>query len=121
MNMSLSAGASVRWPAIETDRAHRPIAETHLRAPAGQRKDAADWREAHVALLVDIRRHQADLIHVRGQHHTFTAAGAASEGHQIAQRIHPQIVNRARDLFPDRRPDFLFKARNAEGLGQTFG
>ena len=45
------------------------------------------------------------------------AARPAAQRDQIAQRVHADFIDQARDLVADHRPDFILKPRDAERLG----
>ena len=82
----------------------------------------AQGHQPQQALVVDMRNHEADLVHVRGDHQLFCFAAATGlfDRDQIAQRIYPQLVGQRRQLAAHDLAQASLAAGNARALAQFF-
>ncbi len=93
-----------------------------LHPPAGQRHgiDAANPLRAQEPLFVDVADDEADLVHVRGQHHLLALTGPLFQGDQVAHRVDADLVGQRFHFRADDLADLFLAARRAIGLGQFF-
>ena len=76
---------------------------------------AAKGNEPDEALLVDVFHHQADLVHVGGEHDLELVA--LLDRDQVAHRVLADLVHVPFEFLLDDRKDAAFTARHAVGIG----
>ena len=103
-----------------SDDANAAIGELHPPASQRHRVNAADPLRAQESLFVDIADDEADLVHVRGQHHLLALASSLFQGDQVAQCIDANLVGERLYFSADDLADLFLAARRAIGLGQFF-
>ena len=83
--------------------------------------DAADDFKAEQALAIVGHQHKADFVHVGRQHHAQTRLAKTFFYRQyVAERVHPDILCVAFELFQHDVAYFALIARNPAGIAQPF-
>jgi len=75
--------------------------------------------EAVLSIAIALREHEADLVHVRGDHHPqpiLTRAHARSQ--DVPQRVHFHLLTQRFHFAQDDFAHFLLIARNSQGVAQ---
>ena len=111
---------------VRVDQVDRRGADDPLQVLAPAHEDAlvderpgvppADRDDAQEPAVVHVGHHQADLVHVGGQHHA--RAVAVARGGQVAERVDLHPVDERRELGADDLPDPVLLARGPVGPGE---
>ncbi len=90
--------------------------DQHALAEEGADVPAAERDDSHEAAVVDVGGHQADLVHVGGQHEPPLALAAHAD--QAPERVALDPVADDGELGLDHRADALLAAGGPARLGQ---
>ncbi len=97
------------------------VREVDAGGDAVARIDAAQTADGDEALLVHMGDHQADLVHMGGDHDALAAVFfAALAADQIAERVNAVFVNGILDFGKDQVADRLFVAGRSVSLRKFF-
>ena len=101
------------------DAGHARFAHEHALAHADGRVDAADGHVADEAVVADVLDHEADLVHVRGDHDRGCALLlAALPGHDAAHGVDRDLVAVGRGLVDDEAAHLALVAGDAAQAGK---
>ena len=94
--------------------------DNHALLEEGARVEAAERLEAQETIIGDVLDHEADLVHVRGEHHlaAWLRAAAALDADDVAEGIDRDLVDRCLQFGDDDRADTVFVAGDTGGFAE---
>jgi folate-dependent phosphoribosylglycinamide formyltransferase PurN len=95
---------------VDTNHAHPTILKLHAGTDAREAAHAANVRETGETVVVDVRHHDADLVHVRVQQETLSVTITLDVGNETAHRVHPNFIYQRFNLGSDHIADLLLRA-----------